>query len=50
MESAKDISKAFRQARIVGERLLEQGKISWENYAAVIIDFEETLKGMGQVI
>ncbi len=50
MESVKDILKAFRQARIVGVKLLEQGKITWESYAAVMIGFEETLKDMGQVI
>ncbi len=50
MESVKDISKAFRQARIVGEKLLEQGRITWEMYAIVMIGFEEKKKKMGQVI
>lgn len=50
MESVKDISKAFREARIVGEKLLEQGRITWEGYAAVMIGFEEKLKNMGQVV
>ncbi len=50
MESVKDVSKAFRQARIVGEKLLEQGKINWESYAAMMIGFEEKLKSLGEVI
>ncbi len=50
MESVKDISNAFRQARIVGEKLLEQGKINWEGYATVMIGFEEKLRNMGKVI
>ena len=49
-ESVKDISNAFREARIVGEKLLEQGKINWESYAFVMIGFEEKLKSMGRVI
>ena len=50
MESLKDISKAFRQERIVGEKLLEQGRITWEGYAIVMISFEEKLKIIGQGI
>jgi hypothetical protein len=50
MESVKDISNAFREARIVGEKLLEQGRATWEGYSAVMIGFEEKLKSMGQVI
>ena len=50
MESVKDISNAFRKARIAGEKLLEQGRITWESYAAVMIGFEEMLKDKGQVI
>ncbi len=50
MESVKDILNAFREARIVGEKLLEQGKITWEGYAIVMIGFEEKLKSIGQVI
>ncbi len=50
MESVKDISNAFRRARIVGEQPLEQGRITWESYTAVMIGFEETLKDMDQVI
>lgn len=50
MESVKNISKAFRQARIVGEKLLEQGRIQWDGYAILMISFEEKLKSIGQVI
>ncbi len=49
-ESLKDISNAFRKARIAGEKLLEQVRITWESYAAVMIGFENKLKSMGQVI
>ncbi len=50
MESKEDISKAFRQARIVGEKLLEEGKISWVGYSVMMIGFEEKLKSLGRVI
>lgn len=50
MESVKDASNAFIKARIVGEKLLEQNRITWESYAIVMIGFEEKLKNMGQVI
>jgi hypothetical protein len=50
MESTEDISKAFREARIAGEKLLEQGRITWEGYAFVIAGFEEKLKSTHQVI
>lgn len=50
MESVKDILNAFREARIVGEKLLEQGRISWKGYSIVMIGFEEKLKSMGQAI
>jgi hypothetical protein len=50
MESIKDILNAFRQARIVSEKLLEQGRITWEGYDAVMIGFEEKLRSMGQGI
>ncbi len=50
MESVKDISNAFREARIAGEKPLEKGRITWEGYAIVMIGFEEKLKSIGQVI
>ncbi len=50
MESVKEILNAFREARIAGEKLLEQGRITWEGYAAVMIGFEEKLRSMGQVV
>lgn len=50
MESVEDILTAFRETRIVGEKLLEQGRITWESYAIVMIGFEEKLKSMGQAI
>ena len=50
MESVTDVINAFRKARIVGWKLLEEGRITWEGYIAVLIGFEEKLKIMGEVI
>ncbi len=47
MTTFKQVKKAFHEARIVGEQMLSQGKITWDEYAIVMIDFELTLKDMG---
>lgn len=47
MTTVEQIKKAFREARIAGEKLLSQGKITWDEYAAMMIGFELTLKEMG---
>ncbi len=47
MTTVEQIKKAFREARIAGEQLLRQGKITWDEYAATMIGFELTLKEMG---
>ena len=46
MTTVEQIKKAFREARIAGEKLLSQGKITWDEYAAMMIGFELTLKEM----
>ncbi len=47
MTNKTEITKAFRQARIVGEQLLEQAKISWEEYSFVMLGFEQALREAG---
>ncbi|VVB85643.1 Uncharacterised protein [uncultured archaeon] len=47
MTNKTEIIKAFREARIAGEKLLSQGKISWEQYASTMVGFELTLREMG---
>ncbi|HIH45252.1 MAG TPA: hypothetical protein HA257_09370 [Candidatus Methanoperedenaceae archaeon] len=47
MENRADVIKAFREARIAGEKLLSQGKITWDDYAATMAGFELKLKSMG---
>ncbi len=47
MENVEQIKKAFREARITGEQLLNAGKITWVDFAATMVGFELTLKEMG---
>ncbi len=47
METIKDVQKAFREARIAGEQLLEQGKITWEEFAGTMAGYELILRNMG---
>lgn len=47
MENVKQIQKAFREARIAGEKLLEQGKITWEQFSFTMLGFESQLKSKG---
>ena len=39
--------KAFRKARIDGEKLLSQGKITWEEFCFVMLGFEQKLRDSG---
>lgn len=50
MTNKNEVIKAFRKARIVGENLLSQGKITWNEYAFSMIGFELSLKEMGEVL
>jgi hypothetical protein len=47
MDNVEQIKKSFRESRIAGEKLLEQGKITWEQFSFTMIGFELKLKVMG---
>ena len=48
MTDKQEIIRSFRQARIVGEKLLSQGKISWDQFQFSMLGFEIQLKAMGE--
>jgi hypothetical protein len=48
MTNKQEVIKAFRGARIAGENLLSQGKITWDDYAFSMIGFELQLREMGE--
>ncbi len=50
METIKDVQKAFHKAVIEGEKLLSQGKITWDEYTFVMLGFEAKLRSMGVVL
>jgi hypothetical protein len=50
METIKDVQKAFHKAVIEGEKLLRQGKITWDDFADEMRDFEAELRSMGVVL
>ncbi len=50
MENIQQVRKAFREARIAGEKLLSQNKITWDQYASTMIGFELSLKALGEVL
>jgi hypothetical protein len=47
MTDKQEVIKAFREARIAGEQLLSQNKITWEQYEFTMIGFELQFKEMG---
>lgn len=47
MENRNEVIKAFREARIAGEKLLSEGKISWDDFSFTMTGYELTLKEMG---
>ncbi len=47
MTTVEEIIKAFRKARIDGEKLLSQGKITWDEFCFVMLSFEQKLREMG---
>lgn len=47
METVKQIEKAFREARITGEKLLEAGKTTWEQFVYTMLAYEAQLKAKG---
>jgi hypothetical protein len=50
MTTVEQIKKAFHKARIEGEKLLSQGKITWDEFADEMRDFEAKLRSMGVVL
>jgi hypothetical protein len=47
MNNVESVIKAFRESRIAGEQLLSLGKITWEEYAFLMLGFEAKLQSMG---
>ncbi|VVB88844.1 Uncharacterised protein [uncultured archaeon] len=47
MKTIEQVKKAFHEARIAGEELLSQGKITWEEYTFTMVGYELTLQNMG---
>ncbi len=50
MEDVESVKKAFREARIAGEKKLSRGEITWDQYAFVMLGFEAKLQSMGVVL
>jgi hypothetical protein len=50
MENVESVIKAFRESRIAGEQKLSRGEISWDEFAFVMLGFEEKLRSMGVVL
>lgn len=48
MENIAQIRKAFREARIAGEQLLSQEKITWDEFAFAMAGYELVLREMGE--
>ncbi len=47
MNNVESIKKAFHESRIASEQLLNDGKITWDEFAFIMIGFELQLKEMG---
>ncbi len=43
----ENITGAFRKARKEGAKMLEDGRITWEDFSFVMIGFEDDLKKAG---
>jgi hypothetical protein len=50
MTNVESVKKAFHKARIDGEKLLSQGKITWDDFAAEMLNYEAQLRSMGVVL
>ncbi len=50
MNNVESVKKAFHEARITGEKLLSQGKITWDEFAAEMLNYETKLRSMGVVL
>jgi hypothetical protein len=47
MTTVEHVKKAFHEARIAGEQMLSQGKITWDDHDATMVGYELILKNMG---
>ncbi len=47
MSDKQEAIKAFREARVAGEKKLFSGEITWDEYAAVMRDHELFLRETG---
>jgi hypothetical protein len=50
MNNVESVIKAFREARIAGEKLLSQGIITFDDFADQMLSFEARLRSMGVVL
>lgn len=48
MDNIQQVRKAFREARIVGEKLLSAGKITWDEFVFTMVGYELILREMGE--
>ena len=48
MNNVELVKKAFQEARIAGEQLLSQGKITWDEFAFTKAGYETILREMGE--
>ncbi len=47
MNNVKEIEKAFREARTVGEQLLAKGELRWTDFSEMMVGLETALRDMG---
>ena len=47
MEDIQQVKTAIRETRILGEKLILEGKIRWEDFSVLMIAFEEKLRELG---
>jgi len=50
MTNVESEIKAFRESRIAGEKKLSQGKITWDEFSADMLNHEANLRSMGVVL
>jgi hypothetical protein len=50
MNNVESVKKAFCKSRIAGEQNLSQGKITWDEFASEMLNFEAKLRSMGVVL
>jgi hypothetical protein len=50
MTNVESVKKAFHEARIAGEKKLSQGIITFDDFAAEMLNFEARLRSMGIVL